>query len=83
MVKSYVREDYEKKKFSAAAEDVCKDFTRAERIMAFNNPMMQFCVYAGMVFVLTFGSYSVITSRGMEAVSYTHLDVYKRQCIHC
>ena len=42
VVKSYVREDYEKKKFTAAAEDVCKDFTRAERIMALNNPMMQF-----------------------------------------
>ena len=66
VVKSYVREDYEKKKFAAAAEDVCKDFTRAERIMALNNPMMQFCVYAGMVFVLSFGSYAVITSRGTE-----------------
>ena len=66
VVKSYVREDYEKKKFAAAAEDVCKDFTRAERIMALNSPMMQFCVYAGMVFVLSFGSYAVITSRGLE-----------------
>ena len=66
VVKSYVREDYEKKKFAAAAEDVCKDFTRAERIMALNNPMMQFCVYAGMAFVLSFGSYAVITSQGME-----------------
>ena len=64
VVKSYVREDYEKKKFAAAAEDVCKDFTKAERIMALNNPMMQFCVYAGMVFVLSFGSYAVITSQG-------------------
>ena len=66
VVKSYVREDYEKKKFGAAAEDVCKDFTRAERIMAINTPMMQFCVYAGMVFVLSFGSYAVISSQGLE-----------------
>ncbi len=66
VVKSYVREKYEKKKFTAAAEDVCKDFTRAERIMALNNPMMQFCVYAGMTFVLSFGSYAVITSQGTE-----------------
>ena len=66
VVKSYVREDYEKKKFGAAAEDVCKDFTRAERTMAINNPMMQFCVYAGMVFVLSFGSYAVISSQGLE-----------------
>ena len=66
VVKSYVREEYEKQKFGRAAEDVCKDFTRAERIMAINSPMMQFCVYAGMVFVLTFGSYMVITSQGLE-----------------
>ena len=66
VVKSYVREDYEKKKFGAAAEDVCKDFTRAERIMAINSPMMQFCVYTGMVFVLSFGSYLVISSQGLE-----------------
>ena len=66
VVKSYVREDYEKKKFGVAAEDVCRDFTRAERIMAFNNPIMQVCVYAGMAFVLSFGSYLVISSRGME-----------------
>ena len=65
VVKSYVREDYEKQKFARAAEDVCKDFTRAERIMAFNNPLMQFCVYAGMTFVLSFGSYAVITNKGI------------------
>lgn len=65
VVKSYVREDYEKKKFGAAAENVQRDFTRAERIMAINNPMMQFCVYAGMVFVLSYGSYAVITSQGL------------------
>ena len=70
VVKSFVREDYEKEKFDRAAEDVCSDFTRAERILAINNPLMQFCVYAVMVFVLSFGS-----------VSYTHLDVYKRQRI--
>ena len=64
VVKSYVREEYEKQKFGAAAADVQRDFTRAERILAFNNPLMQFCVYAVMVFVLSFGSYTVITSRG-------------------
>ncbi len=66
VVKSYVREDYEKKKFGAAAGDVQADFTKAERIMAINSPMMQFCVYAGMVFVLSYGSYIVITSQGMD-----------------
>ena len=66
VVKSYVREEYEKEKFGSAAEDICKDFTKAERILAFNNPIMQFCTYATMIFVLTYGSYTVITSRGMD-----------------
>ncbi len=66
VVKSYVREDYEKKKFATAAADVCNDFTKAERIMAINSPMMQFCVYAGMAFVLSYGSYLVITSQGLS-----------------
>lgn len=66
VVKSYVREDYEKKKFNTAAEDVCADFTKAERILAFNNPLMQFCMYVVMVFVLFYGSNAVITSMGMD-----------------
>lgn len=66
VVKSFVREDYEKKKFGTAAEDVCNDFTRAERILAINNPLMQFCLYVVMIFVLSFGSYTIITSRGLD-----------------
>ena len=66
VVKSFVREDYEQKKFNTAAEDVCADFTKAERILALNNPLMQFCVYAVMVFVLSFGSYTIISSRGLD-----------------
>lgn len=66
VVKSFVREEYEKEKFGAAAENVRADFTRAERILAINNPLMQFCMYAIMVFVLTFGSYTVISSQGLE-----------------
>ncbi|MDD6396600.1 MAG: ABC transporter ATP-binding protein [Firmicutes bacterium] len=66
VVKSFVREDYENKKFDAATEDVCSDFTRAERILAINNPLMQFCLYVVMIFVLSFGSYTIITSRGLD-----------------
>lgn len=66
VVKSFVREDYEQEKFNYAAEDVCRDFTKAERILALNNPLMQFCIYTVMVFVLSFGSYTIITSRGID-----------------
>ena len=66
VVKAFVREDYESKKFGRAAEDVCADFTRAERILALNGPLMQFCIYSVMVFVLSFGSYTIISSMGID-----------------
>ena len=66
VVKSYVREEYEKEKFEKAADNICKDFTKAEKILAFNNPLMQFCMYTVMIFVLYFGSYVIITSRGLD-----------------
>ena len=66
VVKSYVREDYEQQKFGKAADNVCADFTRAERILAFNGPLMQFCMYTVMIFTLSFGSYTVITSHGLD-----------------
>ena len=65
VVKSYVREDFEKQKFNRAAEDVRVDFTKAERILAFNNPIMQLCIYIVMSFVLSYGSYTVITTNGL------------------
>lgn len=66
VVKSYVREEYEKEKFEKAADNICRDFTKAEKILAFNNPLMQFCMYTVMIFVLYFGSYVIITSRGLD-----------------
>ena len=66
VVKSYVREDYEKVKFGRAAEDVCSDFTRAEKILALNAPLMQFCVFTVMIFVLYYGSYTIISSMGVD-----------------
>ncbi len=65
-VKAFVREDYEKEKFSQAAESLCKDFTVAEKILALNNPMMQFCLYVVMIFILYYGTYKIITSRGLD-----------------
>ena len=65
VVKSFVREKHESHKFGVAAEDVCRDFTKAERILVLNSPLMQFCMYCVMIFVLTFGSYLVITTNGL------------------
>jgi len=66
VVKSFVREDYEKQKFGVAAEELREEFTKAEKILAFNSPMMQFCLYVNMVFILTFGAYTIATTGGVH-----------------
>ena len=65
VVKGFSREEYEKQKFGAASNDIAMDFTKAERIVAFNSPLMQFCVYFNMIFVLLVGSYIIITGKGL------------------
>ncbi len=62
VVKGFSREDYEKQKFRNASEDICGDFTRAERIVALNTPIMQFCMYFNMIFILIVGSKLCIDS---------------------
>ncbi len=64
VVKSFVREDYEKEKFSKAAGEVCKDFTSVEKILALNNPFMMFCIYAAFMLVSYFGARTIINTAG-------------------
>lgn len=56
VVKGFSREEYEKEKFAKASEDIRVDFTKAERLVALNSPIMQFCIYFNMAFVLIVGS---------------------------
>lgn len=63
-VKGFVRESYEKKKFGNAADDIRKDFTHAERIVALNDPLMQLCLYFNMAVILLIGSKTVISTQG-------------------
>ncbi len=67
VVKTFVREDFEIKKFGKASDDVCADFTRAEKFLALNNPIMQFCIYTGMICISFFVSKLVITTNGALA----------------
>jgi len=62
VVKSFVREEYEKEKFGAASDNVRADFERADKILAFNSPIMQLCMYSVMLFVCFFGSRLIISS---------------------
>ena len=64
VVKGFSREEYEKEKFGREAESIRRDFTRAERIVAMNNPLMQICMYFNMTFVLIVGSKLIISNRG-------------------
>ena len=64
VVKAYVREDFEKQKFDRAAEEVKVDFTRAERLLAWNNPIMQFAFYTVISSILFIGSYLILSSSG-------------------
>ena len=64
VVKGFSREDYEKEKFGKASDDIANDFTKAERIVALNSPIMQFCIYFNMIFVMLVGSRLAITSGG-------------------
>lgn len=64
VVKGFAREEFEKEKFNTASGNIAKDFTRAERIVALNTPLMQFCMYFNMLFVLSIGAKTIVTSRG-------------------
>ncbi len=64
VVKGFAREEYEKEKFGQDADNIRRDFTRAERIVALIQPLMQACMYFNMVFVLLVGSRMTITSGG-------------------
>ncbi len=72
VVKSFVREDYEKEKFAKASGEVCLDFTRVERLLALNNPVMQICLNVVMIFVLSIGSRTVVSTGG-ASLNVAHL----------
>ena len=66
VVKSFVREDYEKNKFGKASEEVCADFTKAERLVALNSPVMQIAMYTAMIIVSYVGAKLIINSGASE-----------------
>ncbi len=62
VVKNYVREDYEIRKFKSVSEDIFNDFSKAEKIVAWNGPLMNFCVYGCMLLVSWFGARLIVQS---------------------
>lgn len=64
VVKGFAREDYEKQKFGKEADSICEDFTKAEKIVALNTPLMNFCMYFNMAVILLLGSFMAINGIG-------------------
>ena len=80
VVKSYVREDFENEKFETASTDIYKDFVKAERLLAFNNPLMQTCMYACMLLIAWFGS-KLIVSHSMTEGELMSMVTYAMQVL--
>ena len=64
VVKGFAREPYEKEKFSEASDNIRKNYTYAERVVALNSPLMQLCLYFNMIFILLIGSQLIIKQHG-------------------
>ena len=62
VVKSYVLEEKEKEKFSKTSNEIYKDFTKAEKIMALNSPIMQFAIYSALILISWFGARIIVNS---------------------
>jgi len=76
VVKSYVREDFEEEKFDAISENIYNDFTKAEKRLAFNMPLMQLCIYGCMLLIAWIGARLIVggtmtTGQLMSVITYT------------
>ena len=80
VVKSFVREKEENKKFSEASDTIYKDFVKAERIMAFNNPFMQFAIYTCII-VISFLGARLVVGGTLDAPALTTMFTYTSQIL--
>ncbi len=71
VVKSFVREDRETQKFTTVSQEIYKDFCKAERTLAFNNPLMQFAVYTCILVISYLGAHMIVQSGNQEALGLT------------
>ncbi len=83
VVKSFVREDYEQKKFADASEDVRNDFTRVEKLLAINNPLMLLAMYICMIAIPLLTAKVIISSGGsaMDVGALSTLITYSMQIL--
>ncbi len=75
VVKSFNREDYEIEKFKRVSNDIYKDFSKGERLLAFNSPIMQFFMYACMILISWIGAKAIVASGNNELLGMTTGDL--------
>ena len=75
VVKSYTRESHEISKFGRISQRIFKDFTKAERIMSFNSPLMMICIYGSMILIAWMGAQQIVASGNNAAVGLTTGDL--------
>ncbi len=76
VVKTFVREKHEEEKFNDVSEDIFKSFSKAEKILAFNSPLMQTCMYSGMLLIAWIGAKSIVGNTGMTTGQLTSVISY-------
>ncbi|MFA6948246.1 MAG: ABC transporter ATP-binding protein [Eubacteriales bacterium] len=83
VVKSFVREEHEIGKFDKISGDIYTDFSKAEKTVAYNMPLMQFCMYGAMLAISWFGARIIISSGGttMSAGQLTSMITYVMQIL--
>ncbi len=81
VVKSFVREDYEREKFGKISASIYKDFSWAEKLMAFNMPIMQLAIYTCMITVSWLGARLIVTDGGMSVGNLTSIMSYAMSCL--
>jgi ATP-binding cassette subfamily B protein len=86
VVKSYTREGYEIEKFAEVSQEIFADFTKAEKRIAFNAPLMQFCVYTCFILLAWFGAKEIVASGnnpalGLSTGELTSLFTYTMQIL--
>ncbi len=82
VVKAYVREDFETQKFTGVSNELCKDFTKAERILAINGPLMNFCLQGALIAIALLGSNLILKgTAGLSVFSLQSMLTYSLQIL--
>ena len=81
VVKSYVREDYEIERFNKTSDSLASSFTKVERILAFNGPLMQLCIHVAILLISYFGAYTICTKTNIFGSSFRGMNVGDLQAL--